>query len=418
VEDDRARPCSETSEVCAYRAETDGGGCSSETSRLRHVEDSTEQNTAASSTAMAAPELTATALQQRPAKMFVAGSDGPAESGEGAAVEKASNGLLKLAAEVIDSDGGVLKLPAIERKASLGYALDDEEALGYLLGDALDYQLEAVGARAVGKRAAKHVKVIKKTLPEKASAARRDARKAGTCPDVAAADTQSAYLREEFDTKCHTHPRRAPPQPPQAPPPQQRDRKRRREPEPRSEFDVPSLEAQADALKTAFAGAKQARLAASLAVADARTALAAKLRAEAQEAAVLARCDEEDNWDTPGFLLSQKECRRLDQLDEERVRAEAKAARMAADADAAAAAVRAADRGFQEASMAWKRMADWIKYPDVVTPFPWPGEEYILPCNLDDLEYYATCPRGYPTGVREWEERWYAHHRAIGLPLD
>ena len=39
-------------------------------------------------------------------------------------------------------------------------------------------------------------------------------------------------------------------------------------------------------------------------------------------------------------------------------------------------------------------------------------------CNLDDLDYYETCPRGYPPGVREFRERLYAHHRRIGLPLD
>ena len=52
------------------------------------------------------------------------------------------------------------------------------------------------------------------------------------------------------------------------------------------------------------------------------------------------------------------------------------------------------------------------------TPFPWPGAEYILPCNWDDLDYFETSHRGYPPGVREFRERLYAHHRAIGLPLE
>jgi len=42
----------------------------------------------------------------------------------------------------------------------------------------------------------------------------------------------------------------------------------------------------------------------------------------------------------------------------------------------------------------------------------------ILSCNVDDLDYYDSCPRGYLNSVREWKERLFAHHRAIGLPLD
>ena len=30
-----------------------------------------------------------------------------------------------------------------------------------------------------------------------------------------------------------------------------------------------------------------------------------------------------------------------------------------------------------------------------------------MPCNLDDLDYYETCPRGYPAGVREFRERQF-----------
>ena len=41
----------------------------------------------------------------------------------------------------------------------------------------------------------------------------------------------------------------------------------------------------------------------------------------------------------------------------------------------------------------------------------------MTPCNWDDLDYYETCLRGYPPGVREWRERLYAHHRSIGLLL-
>ena len=42
------------------------------------------------------PQVAAAALQTRPSKMFIAGS-GPLESGEGAAVEQATNGLVLVA---------------------------------------------------------------------------------------------------------------------------------------------------------------------------------------------------------------------------------------------------------------------------------------------------------------------------------
>ena len=59
-----------------------------------------------------------------------------------------------------------------------------------------------------------------------------------------------------------------------------------------------------------------------------------------------------------------------------------------------------------------------MRYPDVLTPFPWTRETYVVPCNWNDLEYYETAPRGYPAGVREWRARFEAHHRSIGLPVD
>ena len=86
--------------------------------------------------------------------------------------------------------------------------------------------------------------------------------------------------------------------------------------------------------------------------------------------------------------------------------------------DAAKAAVDAANAEAERCRIISERMSEWEKYPDVLTPFPWPDAAYVLPCNFDDLEYYETCPRGFPAGVREWKERFYAHHRSIGLPLE
>ena len=75
-------------------------------------------------------------------------------------------------------------------------------------------------------------------------------------------------------------------------------------------------------------------------------------------------------------------------------------------------------KGLTDRGTELTRILDWRTYPDVITPFPWPGKEYIVPCNWDDMDYYETCHRGYPSGVREFRERLYAHHRAIGLPLE
>ena len=55
------------------------------------------------------------------------------------------------------------------------------------------------------------------------------------------------------------------------------------------------------------------------------------------------------------------------------------------------------------------RMEQWINLPDVMTPFPWPGEEFIKPCNQVDFDYYAVRPEAYPPGVREWRALYEAY---------
>ena len=96
-----------------------------------------------------------------------------------------------------------------------------------------------------------------------------------------------------------------------------------------------------------------------------------------------------------------------------------------AKAEAASTEYEEADRAEGRATLlrSWQctlaeRIIEWMEYQEVMTPFPWPGEDYVMPCNLDDLAYYETCPRGYPAGVGAFKERLYAHHRSIGLPLD
>ena len=112
------------------------------------------------------------------------------------------------------------------------------------------------------------------------------------------------------------------------------------------------------------------------------------------------------------------ECAHLDALDAQRERAEEKLRVAVAAADAAYEASNAAKQVWDDAMEVSKRMVAWFRCPDVITPFPWPGTEYILPCNMDDLDYYETSHRGYPPGVREFRERLFAHHRSIGLPLE
>ena len=101
-----ARPHSDEPEVHAFQPQTEGSVCEPTVERLRPAVHTTGQQTAVGcveSAAAPAAQLTAAALQQRPAKMFVAGSGAVLESGEGAAVEKATNALVKLAFEVIEN---------------------------------------------------------------------------------------------------------------------------------------------------------------------------------------------------------------------------------------------------------------------------------------------------------------------------
>ena len=221
-----ARPCRNGIEVPALEGELMESGHSPSSESHRTAEFTIGIDAVAGSSSAMPIQLSAAALQGRPGKMFVAGSGRVLESGAGAAVEKGSNLLVKLACEMFDKPLGILAVPALERKAILGYALDDEEALGYVLGDAVGYALDDKGARAVSKRAGKHLKEIKMKLSERASTARKAARKAGSCPDAAGEQARQAYLREPFDLKCDSNGQRStrppPPRPPKRPrsPPQ------------------------------------------------------------------------------------------------------------------------------------------------------------------------------------------------------
>ena len=351
--------------------------------------------------------------------MVVRDESTPQCSGRGWKVEAANTRLAVLVVDAVEALYEELGVPKGKSLACTAGPVDREEAYGYLMADVMGSALlEALGARYVGervrKRSAQHVVVLPEAKKQAKRQAKREALKAGSDPDVAASkaaeDLESGLLAAVFDPQL----------PLSSPPPLLKPRpsqKRKREPaDQRSEWDVPSCEDQLAVLRSAQTAHIEAFKAQIMMLTVTNAALDASARAESQLEAAVELVLAEDGWDD--FILSKSESKRLDLLDAQRERAEEKVRVKTAEADAALEADVAAEAAKVAAEDSLNRIREWIRYPDVVTPFPWPGEVYILPCNLDDLDYYETCPRGYPPGIREWKERWYEHHRAIGLPLD
>ena len=392
-EEDTARPCPNDPGVPGLQGASMGAGQSPHSSQLKPTDSSLGQNTAITQPA----QLTAAALQQRPTKMFVAGSGHPVESGEGAAVAKATNGLVKIAVKVIEDGGGILDTPALQRKPILGYSLDDEEALGYLLGDSVDYPLESDGARKVSKRASKHLKEhIKPQLNAVASTARKAAQKAGTCPDQAAEDARAAYLREPFDLKCHLHPRRQPAMQPS----RERKRKAIEIEKWHHEFDGQCMPW--EVVVNAAKAQDQAIIKAMKATEEAEVKLASAHSKLKRAEAVL---DQEKSLADHLRLCPSVSARILEQ--EDRAWATYNAAwRAYEDADAAHDAAIAAQEHENELH---DRMERWVDRPERLTPFPWPGEEFIEPCNQRDLDYYTGRPDAYPPGMHAWHLRFHKY---------
>jgi hypothetical protein len=384
--------------------------CERSDDSVRPADSVTESVDATESAAVPGAELAADALQHRPSKMFVAGSGRVRESGEGAAAEQATNGLVKLAFGVVEKADGILALPAIERKARLGYSLDDEEAVGYLLGDAINHPLESDGARAVSKRAARQLKVITKRLPEIASTARKAARKAGSCAEKAAADAQAAYLREPFDLKCRVHPRRAPPQPPQMPPPPPPPPRSRKRARPtvllgerggwRHFTDGPYTP---EAVAVAAANAQDREIGEAMKLTE--VAELAEVAARSKLAKAEAALDGLPS--TAQYLL---QCPSLQARSKEKMdHAWATYNTVWQAHEDAVAAVNSARDAVEHACELHDRMERWLARPNRVTPFPWLGGEFIEPCNDFDLAYYSGRPDAYPPGVREWQERFESY---------
>ena len=129
-----------------------------------------------------AMDLVPSQLSSRATKMFTEGIGAPRRSGEHKIAKKPTLWLVKLAREV------VAELFAHHRERvqeSWGTMLDQEEALGFLICDALGCELLAEEARTIGKQAAAAIndkrsgaKVKDAALKSGAAAKRANARKA------------------------------------------------------------------------------------------------------------------------------------------------------------------------------------------------------------------------------------------------
>ena len=348
-----------------------------------------------------AGELTVAALQEHACKIFVSDAGEPVASHGPPLATESTSLLVKLALEAIRSGPGVLALPARERVSPLGYALDDEEALGYLLGDALGHPLDAQGARAVGKRAGKHYKQLKPQLSEAASRARKAARKAAhddpESIEDAASLAQVSLLTREFDLKL----------PPAAPAAatsldaasHPRSHKRK---QPAHSPHPPREEAE-EAAAEAMAESNRAINAMKIAQATCDAAVAKQSRMEATQS----QLGELPAWSAD---FDDREERAWERLEAVHSKADDRTydARQAA-AEACTAFIKAKKSAADSLTIV-RRMATWLRYPPtgpdrVLTPFPWPEHEYVEPCNEYDLSYYRNHKyRDTPVSVSKWLE--------------
>ena len=110
--------------------------------------------------------FTAKDLLQRARQMFTGGSGSVAESDESPCDVEVTVELLQLASEAVQT---LFEQERAEVQRSCTM-LDREEALGYLLADVRGQQLLPEEARAIGKRASKHVKAAKEAAAKAAKA--------------------------------------------------------------------------------------------------------------------------------------------------------------------------------------------------------------------------------------------------------
>ena len=334
--------------------------------------------------------------------MLTGGHGSPAAPAKRYAVARATHALLvrvEAVAKKLKKERGSEMHPV----PGTAGRIDQQESRGYLLGAVLGRSLVTrEQAQAAGLDARNKLNALEKRLASAKEAARYNARVArkagGDAPEkqaAAAASALSAIKCERFEIDGLTAAQ--PAMPPLLP-----QRKRQRAHAHPRWFLMPSWDEvnaamdQADAEHVRLAAAVEA---AQIAFDSARATL------RKAEAALDALEPGGEKHITFADYMRMKPSNQA-RVEERENRAWAKY-HAAHEADWAAvhahhAACDAADAALQ----IWQRMAAWVTRDDRVTPFPWPGDEFIDPCSAIDLDYYEARPDRCPPEVREWYYRY------------
>ena len=157
--------------------------------------------------ALEADELNPALLNQRASRRFTGGDGAPTQPTGERFVQEPTLRLIKLAKEAVYD---LFQMHRHEVQRSCGTLLDQEEALGYLISDALALEILPEEARASGKRAVLLLKKAKEAdhkLKNNASARRTKARKAADKDDSLAAllDERLAAIDAECAVQRATH---------------------------------------------------------------------------------------------------------------------------------------------------------------------------------------------------------------------
>jgi hypothetical protein len=150
--------------------------------------------------ALEADELNLALLNERAQRMFTGGDGAPAHPSGEPLVQQATLKLIKLAKEAVHD---LFQLQRAEVQRSWGSMLDQEEALGFLLCDALGCELLQSEARSIGKKAVvlqKKAKEADEKLKNNASARRTKARKAAEKNELLAEQLDERIA--EIDGEC------------------------------------------------------------------------------------------------------------------------------------------------------------------------------------------------------------------------
>ena len=333
--------------------------------------------------------------------MLTGGNGSPAAPAKVYAVAKATHTLLVRVQVVVKK---LMKEHAGQTHPVPGTAgrIDQQEARGYLLGAVLGRGLVTrEEAKAAGLDARNQLAALEKRLSSAKEAARYDARVArkagGDAPQKqAAAAATKLKLIECEQLEIDGLPAAQPVMPP---PPLLPQRKRKRAHTHPRWFLMPSPQE----VRTAKAAAQAEVARTEKGVAAAHVAFDAA-RSSLRKAEVTLDAFEEMSARVQ-YVLHMKPSEQA-RVDERKDRAWAKYdAAHAADL-AAVDAVHTAHDAHVDAHEVYTRMLCWLERPHRLTPFPWPGDEYIEPCNAIDLDYYERRPDKCPPQVREWYHRY------------